>query len=68
MALRVTASSVETFWNVYVTGAALAKARKTSPRSLAAKLTESGILPVVGPAVDGSRQNIYRVADVSALA
>ena len=54
---------VERFARDYVTGAQLARDLETSPRSLAARLAASGVLPVVGPEVDGSRQNIFRRHD-----
>lgn len=56
----VVPASVERFAADYVTGATLARERRTSPRSLARKLAEQGIFPVVGPRIDGSRQNVYR--------
>lgn len=56
-------SEVERFARNYVTGAQLARDLGTSPRSLAARLAASGVLPVVGPEVDGSRQNIFRRDD-----
>lgn len=56
-------SEVERFTRDYVTGAQLARDLGTSPRSLAARLAASGVLPVAGPEVDGSRQNIFRRHD-----
>jgi hypothetical protein len=52
------------FQATYVSGSALAKEMKTSPRMASEILAERGILPVVGPQVDGSRQNFYRRTDV----
>ena len=62
---KVAVASVEAFGKNYVTGASLARERRTSPRSLARKLADQGILPVVGPEIDGSRQNIYRRGDLN---
>ena len=59
-------SEVERFARDYVTGAQLARDLGTSPRSLAARLAASGVVPVAGPGVDGSRQNIFRQVDISA--
>lgn len=63
----ISVASVRRFANTYVTGAALAKARKTSPRALAAKLEAAGVLPLVGPRIDGCRQNIYTLMQVDGL-
>ena len=57
-------ASVERFPIDYVTGAALAREWRTSPRSLARKLAEQGAFPVVGPRINGSRQNVYRRAEI----
>ncbi|MBV8458441.1 MAG: helix-turn-helix domain-containing protein [Acetobacteraceae bacterium] len=65
---RVTRASVERFDVEHVTGAALARERRTSPRSLARKLAAQGILPVVGPGIDGSRQNVYRREEIKSRA
>jgi hypothetical protein len=54
------AAEVERFALDHVTGAELARRRGTSPRALATRLASDGILPVVGPNVDGGRQNVYR--------
>ena len=59
--------SIRSFLRNHVTGSELAAARRTSPRALAQRLSASGILPVVGPGVDGARQNVYRRNDVAAL-
>lgn len=60
-------SEIERFARDYVTGAQLARDLKTSPRRLAARLAVSGVLPIVGPEIDGSRQNIFSRADVAGL-
>ena len=60
-------SEVERFARDYVTGAQLARNLRTSPRGLAARLAASGVLPIVGPEIDGSRQNIFSRADVAGL-
>ena len=52
-------TAVEGFSADFVTGAELARVRKTSPRALAASLAAAGIVPVSGPSVDGGRQNFY---------
>ena len=59
---------IGSFWATFVTGTSLAKARSTSPRSLTAYLAQLGVNPIVGPHVDGSRQNIFRRSDVDGLA
>ena len=61
---RVRPDALERFSAAYVTGADLARTRGTSPRSLAERLAADGVVPVVGPRVDGSRQNIYRRSDM----
>jgi hypothetical protein len=55
----IRSDSLDNFKKAYVSGAELAKARRTSPRHLAEILEREGVRPVVGPAVDGSRQNFY---------
>ncbi len=62
---RIPLSEVERFAKEYVTGAQLARQLGTSPRGLAARLAASGVVPVVGPGIDGSRQNIFRKAKVT---
>ena len=52
-------ADVDTFLAAHVTGSQLAREQGTSPRSLERRLWALGIRPVVGPSVDGSRQNIY---------
>ena len=59
----VTVAEADVFSAAHVTGAELARRRGTSPRALAVVLSADGVVPIVGPAVDGSRQNIYRIAD-----
>lgn len=61
---RIRLDALERFPAVYVTGADLARMRGTSPRSLAVRLAGDGVVPVVGPGVDGSRQNFYRRSEV----
>jgi hypothetical protein len=56
----VSAEDVDAFLSRHVTGGQLAREQGTSPRSLARRLDALNIRPVVGPNVDGSRQNIYR--------
>lgn len=65
---KVPVASVEAFARDYVTGASLAREQRTSPRNLASRLADQGICPVVGPEVDGSRQNIYRLSDLTRTA
>ncbi len=55
----IPASAIDRFTAGFVTGAELARVRKTSPRALAASLAKAGIVPVSGPGVDGGRQNFY---------
>ncbi len=55
----IPATAVDVFSASFVTGAELARVRKTSPRALAASLAKAGIVPVSGPGVDGGRQNFY---------
>ncbi len=52
--------AIEAFKEAFVSGAELARTAKTSPRHLARVLGVQGVMPVVGPGVDGSRQNFYR--------
>ena len=61
---RLSEAEVERFVSAHVTGARLAKERKISPKALASRMEVLGIRPVVGPRVDGSRQNIYLRATV----
>jgi len=56
------------FMAEHVTGGELARRRGTSPRALAMRLEQAGVVPIVGPGVDGSRLNIYRKdAELSAV-
>jgi hypothetical protein len=57
-------ADVERFQATFVSGSVLAKEMGTSPRRMAEILLDRGVMPVVGPRVDGSRQNFYRRADV----
>lgn len=59
----IAAADVDRFLAGHVTGGQLARERGTSPRALAAELGRAGVEPVVGPGVDGSRQNIFARAD-----
>lgn len=52
--------AIKAFRETFVSGAELARRAKTSPRQLAKLLGKRGIMPVVGPGIDGSRQNFYR--------
>lgn len=61
----IAAADVDGFADGHVAGGVLARRRGTSPTALARTLAARGVTPVVGPDVDGSRQNIYRVGDVS---
>ena len=60
----IPAVAVERFSAGFVTGAEMARTRRTSPRALAASLARVGIVPVSGPGVDGGRQNFYRRAEI----
>jgi hypothetical protein len=60
----IRSEDLEQFQAAYVSGSVLAKEMKTSPRMASEILAERGIMPVVGPQVDGSRQNFYRRTDV----
>ena len=60
----VTTGEMERFRTEYVSGAVLARQRKTSPRHLASVLAKLAILPVTGPGVDGGRQNFFRRSDL----
>ena len=53
-------AAIEDFKVTFVTGAELARTAKTSPRHLAKLLDTRGVKPVIGPGIDGSRQNFYR--------
>lgn len=59
----VTVRTVAAFQSAFVSGAALAASKQTSPRHIAAVLNARGVRPVVGPAIDGSRQNFYLRSD-----
>ena len=61
----ITTVEMERFRTEYVSGAVLARQRKTSPRHLASMLAKLAILPVTGPGVDGGRQNFFRRSDLS---
>lgn len=61
---RIAAAEAETFMAEHVTGGQMARERDTSSRALAAELAKSGVLPVVGPGVDGSRLNLFRRSDL----
>lgn len=58
---------VERFTKDYVTGAQLARDLGTSPRGLATRMVSSGLVPVAGPGIDRSRQNIFRRTDIEEL-
>ena len=60
-------SALEAFEDDYVTGAELARTSTTSPRALAEGLERRGVLPVAGPHVDGSRQNVHCRRAVTAV-
>lgn len=61
----VVTADVDGFAKGHLSGSVLARRQGTSPTALARMLAARGVTPVVGPGVDGSRQNIYRVGDVS---
>ena len=60
---RIRSVDFDRFVTEYVSGAILACEHGTSPRNLAEQLAKRGVFPVVGPGVDGSRQNFYRRID-----
>jgi hypothetical protein len=64
---EIASTEVAQFRKEYVLGSELAKSAGTSPRHVAIRLSALRIFAVVGPAVDGSRQNIYRRRDVEEL-
>ena len=55
----VSRADIDAFLSAHITGSQLAREQGTSPRSLERRLRALGIRPLVGPSVDGSRQNIY---------
>lgn len=55
----VSEASLSHFNAQYVFGSDLARAIGTSPRALAIRLRDVGVLPVSGPQTDGERQNLY---------
>ena len=57
--LGIVAADVASFQARYVSGAELARQERTSPRHVAGLLAARGVRPVVGPGMDGSRQNFY---------
>lgn len=60
----ITIGEMERFRAEHISGAVLARQRKTSPRHLASVLAKLAILPVTGPGVDGGRQNFFRRSDL----
>ena len=56
----IPAAALANFRADFVSGADLAKLHKTSPRNVAAILEQQGVCPVVGPEIDGARQNFFR--------
>jgi len=58
---------IDDFSTKYVSGAELARSRKTSPKSVAAAALEQGVAPVAGPGVDGCRQYFFKRADIASL-
>ena len=55
----IDAAELDRFRREVASGADLARAAGTSPRSLAERMAAAGVLPMSGPAVDGGRQNFY---------
>lgn len=58
-------ADADAFGEAFVTGAALARAAGTSPRTMAHRLAAQGIKPASGPGVDGGRQNFFARTDLS---
>lgn len=58
---------VKRFQSEYVLARDMAQMLRTSPRHLIHRLTAAGVVPIVGPAVDGCRQVIYRRTSISHL-
>jgi hypothetical protein len=56
----ISLAAISDFRATFVSGAEMARTAKTSPRHLAWLLCARGVRPVVGPGIDGSRQNFYR--------
>lgn len=57
---RIEVAAIDRYRKDYVSGAELARCHGTSPRKLAEILASQAVLPVTGPGVDGSRQNVFR--------
>ncbi len=62
----ISAAEVERFQREYVLGSELARRAETSPRQVAKVLAQAGVAPVVGPSVDGSRQNVFQRCEAEA--
>ncbi len=61
--LEASAEGVGQFRESYVSGADLARALRTSPKTAIGRLAGEGRRPVTGPSVDGGRQYFYRRLD-----
>ena len=61
----ITRADADAFIETFVTGAALARAAGTSPRTMALRLAAEGIKPASGPGIDGGRQNLFRRVDLA---
>jgi hypothetical protein len=57
---RIEIAAIDRYRKDYVSGAELARSYRTSPRKLAEILAARAVLPVTGPGIDGSRQNVFR--------
>lgn len=62
----VARGQLSAFEEEFTVGAALAREFQTSPRRIDRLLRERGVLPAVGPGIDGSRQNVYVRRDIAA--
>lgn len=54
-----TLEGADRFRATYVSGAELARSRRTSPKALLVAMASEGRTPVTGPSVDGGRQYFY---------
>lgn len=63
----ISLAALSRFQVEFISGAALASKYRRSPRNLVIWLEASGIKPIVGPRIDGSRQNIFRLEETRRL-
>ena len=60
-------TDIEVFERRYVLGREIARVCGVSPKAVALRLKEIGVLPVSGPGVDGSLQVVYERSTIEAV-